>query len=73
MNQNFLTVDELAEKFRVSRSWVYSSTRETGLRSIPRSMLGKCIRFVESEVMEWLKRQNELKLFDSRKCPVTSL
>jgi len=28
--QDFLTVDELAEKLKVPKSWVYSRTRETG-------------------------------------------
>ena len=55
----FLTVDELAERLKVPKSWIYSRTRETGPASIPKLKVGKYIRFVESEVMDWLKRQNE--------------
>ena len=59
MIQDFLTIDELAEKLRVRKSWLYSRTRETGPESIPKVKVGKYIRFVESEVIDWLKRQNE--------------
>ena len=59
MNQEFLTVIEMAERLKVPKSWLYSRTRETGPGSIPRVKVGKYIRFVESEVMEWLKRCSE--------------
>jgi len=61
MNQNLLTVDELAEKLKVPKSWLYSRTRETGLETIPRFKVGKYIRFVESEVMDWLRKQNKAR------------
>ena len=61
MNQNLLTVDELAKELKVPKSWIYSKTRETGPETIPRVKVGKYIRFVESEVMDWLKRQNPAK------------
>lgn len=60
MNQNFLTVEEISEILRVPRSWVYAKTRETGPNAIPRIKVGKYLRFVESEVMDWLKRQQEM-------------
>jgi excisionase family DNA binding protein len=59
MYQRFLTVDELAEELKVKKSWLYSRTRETGPGAIPRVKVGKYIRFVEADVMEWLKKQNE--------------
>lgn len=59
MNQDFLTIHELAARLKVPKSWLYSRTRETGPGSIPRIKVGKYIRFVESEVMDWLKKQNE--------------
>jgi excisionase family DNA binding protein len=58
-HHDFLTVDELAETLKVPKSWIYSKTRETGQEAIPRVKVGKYIRFVESEVIDWLKRQNE--------------
>ena len=56
--QDFLTVDELAEKLKVPKSWVYSRTRETGPDAMPRIQVGKYIRFYESEVLDWLRRRN---------------
>lgn len=58
-HHDFLTIDELAEKLRVHKSWLYSKTRETGQEAIPRVKVGKYIRFIEADVMDWLKRQNE--------------
>jgi excisionase family DNA binding protein len=61
MNRDFLTISEMAERLKVPRSWLYSRTRETGPGRIPRVKVGKYIRFVEVDVMEWLKRQNEVR------------
>jgi len=57
--EQLLTLEELAERLRVRKSWVYARTRETGPGSIPRVKVGKYIRFIESDVMEWLKLRNE--------------
>ena len=57
--QNFLTIDELADRLKVQKSWLYSRTRETGPGAIPRIRVGKYIRFVEADVMDWLKRKQE--------------
>ena len=60
MNEaNFLTIDEMAETLKVPKSWLYSRTRETGPGSIPRVKVGKYLRFFESEVMDWIRHQNE--------------
>ncbi|MBW2608440.1 MAG: helix-turn-helix domain-containing protein [Deltaproteobacteria bacterium] len=59
MNQNFLTVDELAESLRVAKSWVYSKSRETGPDAMPKIKVGKYCRFVLDDVLAWLKSQNE--------------
>ncbi len=58
MNEKLITPDALAEKLGVHKSWLYSRTRETGPGSIPRVKVGKYIRFIESEVMEWLRKRN---------------
>ena len=59
MEQNLLTVSELAEKLRVPRSWVYSQTRQTDVNSIPKIKVGKYLRFNLNDVMEWLEKQQE--------------
>ena len=61
MNQNLLTVDELAKSLNVPKSWVYSRTREIGPGSMPRIKVGKYCRFVLNDVLDWLKSQNEIK------------
>ena len=58
MNQNFLTVDELAESLRVAKSWVYSKSRETGPDAMPMIKVGKYCRFVLDDVLDWLRKQN---------------
>ena len=59
MNQNLLTVDELAKSLNVPKSWVYSRTREIGSDSMPTIKVGKYCRFVLNDVLDWLKIQNE--------------
>lgn len=59
MIQNLLTVDELAEFLNVPKSWVYSRTRETGPNTMPKVKIGKYRRFVLSDVLTWIKSQNE--------------
>ena len=53
------TVDELSEKLKVPKSWVYSRTRETGPGTIPKIKAGKYIRFNLRAVLGWLKDQQE--------------
>ena len=57
MNQDFLTIDEMAKKLKVHKSWLYSRTREKGPDAIPRLKVGKYLRFVEEEVMDWLRKR----------------
>jgi len=59
VNQNFLTISELADVLKVKKSFLYSRTRETGPGSIPRLRVGKYIRFELDKVLNWLKSQNE--------------
>jgi len=52
-----LTVQELAEKLKVKKSWVYSRTRETGPEAMPRISLGKYRRFRLQDVLAWCEKQ----------------
>jgi len=52
------TVDEMSKKLRVPKSWIYSRSRETGPDAIPRLKVGKYLRFVEEDVLNWLKDRN---------------
>jgi len=59
MNENLLTVEELAETLKVEKSWVYSRSRKTGPDSMPKIKVGKYCRFVLKDVMDWLHEQNK--------------
>jgi excisionase family DNA binding protein len=59
MNTNFLTVDELAAKLKVPKSWIYARTRETGLGAMPRIKIGKYLRFEWDQIHQWLRQQNQ--------------
>ena len=53
----FLTVKELAKKLKVHESWVYGETRKTGPGAIPRTKVGKYLRFFLPKVLTWLEEQ----------------
>ena len=59
MSEQYLTVEELAQKLRVPKSWVYSQTRKTGAGSLPRIKLGKYLRFNWNQVQNWAREQSE--------------
>jgi excisionase family DNA binding protein len=52
MTQNLIGIKEMASKLDVPVSWLYSRTRTN---DIPHYKVGKYVRFVESEVWQWLK------------------
>ncbi len=52
-----LTLEEVAERLRVPKSWVYERTRRRGLERLPHLKLGKYLRFEEAAVREYLERQ----------------
>jgi excisionase family DNA binding protein len=56
MDQNLIGINEMAKKLDVPVSWLYSRTRT---KEIPHYKIGKYVRFNESEVWEWLEKQNE--------------
>jgi len=59
MNENLLTVNELAEYLSVPKSWVYARNRETGPDAMPRIVCGKYRRYRLADVMAWLEEMNK--------------
>jgi predicted DNA-binding transcriptional regulator AlpA len=49
------SIEELAARTDMKRSWWYARTRETGPGSVPRVKFGKYLRFVPHEVDAWLR------------------
>jgi excisionase family DNA binding protein len=57
MQDEFLTVDQIAERLKVPRGWIYGRTRDRSSNTIPHRKVGKYVRFIESEVRAWLDSQ----------------
>jgi excisionase family DNA binding protein len=53
--RDLLTIEEMANRLRVGRTWIYRQTMRRGPGSIPRVKIGKYIRFVEADVMKWIQ------------------
>jgi len=47
----YLSAAQVAKRYGLTTNWVY------GCRSLPRRKVGKYLRFLESELEEWEKRQ----------------
>lgn len=56
-----LTVEEIAARLKVPRSWVYARTRQRGAAQLPYVKLGKYVRFEPEAVQAWLARQRTAK------------
>ena len=50
-----LTVQEVAEMFRVPPSWIYDRTRRRGPERIPHVKLGRYVRFKKKEVQQFIE------------------
>ena len=57
MDQNLISIKEMAERLSVPISWLYQRTR-TG--EIPFFKIGKYVRFDVGQVMKWVERQNQI-------------
>ena len=56
MNNELLTVEELADRLKVPASWIYRQTRSRGRNRLPHLKIGKYLRFEETAVQSWLAR-----------------
>jgi len=52
-----LTAQDVAFLFRVPISWVYERTRRRGFEQLPHVKLGKYLRFEESAISAFIRRQ----------------
>ena len=57
MDDELLTVAELAQWLKVPPSWIYERTRRRGSDRLPFLKLGKYLRFEETAVKVYLERQ----------------
>ena len=54
----YLDVNELAKRLKVPVTWIYDRTRRNGADQIPHYKIGKYVRFLEKEVIEYLKTKS---------------
>jgi len=57
MTDKLLSVDQLADRLNVPKSWIYARTRESGPETIPRVKLGRYVRFDQKRVSDWIERR----------------
>ncbi len=59
LEDQLLTVSEIAAVLKVPVSWVYERTRRSGCDRIPHIKLGKYLRFRWAAVRQWLEGLNQ--------------
>ena len=59
MEDQLLTVELLAKKLNLKKSWIYHRTRQKGSGRIPHYRAGKYCRFRLQDVLEWLERKGD--------------
>ena len=52
-----LTVEEVAERYKVAVGWVYERTRRRGKDRLPHHKLGKYLRFRDGDVEQYFQDQ----------------
>lgn len=55
----FLTGDELCQKLKVKKSFLYTPVRRKGPNAIPCIRIGKYLRYDLQAVREWIEKQNK--------------
>ena len=53
-----LTLEEVAERLKVSERWVYEKSRRRCQNPLPVIRIGRYLRFNWLEVSEWLRKQS---------------
>lgn len=56
---DLLTPEELAERLKVGKSWVYEKTRARSHDPLPVIRIGKYMRFHWPDVESWLEQHKE--------------
>lgn len=54
-DQELLTIEEMADRLKVKKSWLYFRCMNTGANSIPRVKIGKYLRFDPVKIMQWIE------------------
>jgi excisionase family DNA binding protein len=54
-----LTIEEMANRLKVQKSWLYQFTRLKDEGAIPHLKVGKYLRFEEAKVLAWIYARNK--------------
>jgi predicted DNA-binding transcriptional regulator AlpA len=55
----FLDSTEMSGRLGVRKSWLYRQCMKRGPGSIPRLKVGKYTKYIEEEVVFWIRKQSE--------------
>jgi hypothetical protein len=58
---DLLTGDELCERLKVKKSFLYAPVRRKGPDAVPCVRIGKYLRYDLQAVMGWIERQNRAR------------
>ena len=58
MNQNLISIKEMAKILDVPVSWLYSRTRTN---EIPHFKVGKYVKFSPEAVLQWIQEKNKIR------------
>ena len=56
---SLMTVNELARKLKVPKSWIYTRTRESGPDAMPKIHVGRYLRFIWNDVWDWIQKNQK--------------
>jgi excisionase family DNA binding protein len=56
--EKWLTVDEMASRLKVKKTWLYGQTIRKDRGAIPRLKVGKHLRFDPEAVERWIRGRN---------------
>jgi predicted DNA-binding transcriptional regulator AlpA len=55
-DDQFLTVEQLADRWQVTAQWIYSNHRALG---VPKTRLGRKLRFEREKIRSWEQSRSE--------------
>ena len=61
-SEELLTGDELCQKLKIKKSFLYAPVRRKGPDALPCIKIGKYLRYRLSEVMTWIERHQKEQL-----------
>lgn len=61
-SKQLITIEDLCERWKVDRQWVYRQTHQGARNPLPVVRLGRLLRFREYELEAWLEAHQETRV-----------